>query len=388
MSAATIVFTDIVGFSKKPTAEQRRLIDALNALIRFKLSRLFAPPDPDLIALPTGDGMALAFLHKDRKLWKLDTILQLILELHQWAHSGGGGASPVQLRVGVHVGPIEVITDVNQHPNVCGGTINYAQRVMDAASPAQTLFSEAAYLEYIASDDAILVSTASGSISIAFQGPIEVFAKHGLQIQVYKLVTAAPVPWHTNDDPVAKHHMLVTLSKLPKSITGDFNVSLMTAKKVALVQLTGERLLPKLQTGQVKFSDDLKTLWVFMPSPDFAQSLCIPQSSLSNTPITPELVSLQTEKWAEYLGQLRRERPQVEIKLGVFSAPLYFGASFLNWDRPKGWIHVSPCVWGKHSTQWPGYDLEWLGARPSEVFETYVSALNHLHAQTANSLTS
>lgn len=386
MSAATIVFTDIVGFSKKPTAEQRRLIDALNALVRFKLSKLFAPPDPDLIALPTGDGMALAFLHKDRKLWNPDTILQLILELHQWAHSGGGGASAVQLRVGVHVGPIEVITDVNQRPNVCGGTINYAQRVMDAASPAQTLFSEAACIEYIGNDPQVSVLASGANVSVSFQGPIEVFAKHGLQIQVYKLVTAAAVSWHTNDDPVAKHLMLVTLTGLPKAISGNFKVSLETARQVALIQLTGERLLPDLQSGQVKFSDNLKKLWVFMPSTDFAQNLCIPQSHLTSTPITPELVSLQTEKWAEYLGQLRRERPEVEVKLGVFSAPLYFGASFLDWERPKGRIHVSPGVWGKHSTQWPGYDLEWLGSRPSEVYEAYVSALGYLHAHTENCL--
>jgi hypothetical protein len=102
--------------------------------------------------------------------------------------------------------------------------------------------------------------------------------------------------------------------------------------------------------------------------------------------ITPELVGEQTGKWAIYLKRLMRERPLVDIKLGIFSAPLYFGASFLNWDLPKGRIHVSPCVWGKHSTQWPGYELEWLGRRPSEVYETYLSALHFLNTHTHNRL--
>ncbi|KAF0180902.1 MAG: putative adenylate/guanylate cyclase [Limisphaerales bacterium] len=386
MPAATIVFTDIVGFSKQNSADQQRLLNALNAEVRHALGGFLNPPDgsPDLIALPTGDGMALVFLDKPRKLWDGDTLLKLIIRLHQWAFSGKGGAGVLQLRVGVHTGVIEEIRDINDRPNVCGDCINYAQRIMDAASPAQTLFSEAAYRHHIGSDRQISVPLDKKSVKVSLQGPIEAFAKHGLQITVFKLVLATAAKWHTNDDPVAKHLMLVTLTSLPKSITGNFKVSLGTAKQVALIQLTGERLLPKLQNGEVNFSNDLKRLWVFMPAPDLAQNLWLPQSQITDTPITPELVGFQTEAWANYLDLFRRERPGVEIKLGVFSSPLYFGASFLDWDRPKGWIHVSPCVWGKHSTEWPGYDLEWLGSKPSEVYETYVAGLNHLNSMTSN----
>lgn len=389
MSAATIVFTDIAGFSRKSTAEQRRLVEALNTEIQAALGRLLNPADgsPDLIALPTGDGAALAFLHKERPLWTTETILALVIRLHQWAHTGAGGG--IKLRIGVHLGPIEIINDVNQRRNICGDTVNVTQRVMDAAADTQTLFSEAAYRHYIANGQPITVPASGGAVTIAFAGPIEVFAKHGVRLVVYKLTTPQEVPWHTNEDPPAKHLMVVKLTGLPKNVE-TFGLKMTEAERVALVQLTGERLLPKLletdPKKKISFHPNLKKLWVFMPSPEAVPNLAIPQSQLSPAFITPELISLQTEKWTEYLVQFQRDHPTVDVKLGIFSFPLYFGASYLNWDRPGGRIHISPCVWGKHSTLWPGYDLEWLGEDPGEVYETYISAIDYLHANTANQL--
>lgn len=208
MPAATILFTDIVGFSRKPTAEQRRLVNALTAEVIHELRPLLMPPmdAPSILALPTGDGMALAFLHRPNQSWDRSTLFCLILRIHRWAHSESTDEAMVSLRVGVHVGPVELVTDINAKPNVCGDTINYAQRVMDAASPRQTLLSDAAYREYIGSESPRCVAPPfSEELRGEFKGPIEVYAKHGLQILVFKLTLQPPQEWWSNDDPVAKH---------------------------------------------------------------------------------------------------------------------------------------------------------------------------------------
>ena len=85
MSAATILFTDIVSFSKKPTAEQRRLVESLTSEVVHELRTLLTPPldTPSIVALPTGDGLALAFLHRSNQSWDRSTILRVILRLHQ-----------------------------------------------------------------------------------------------------------------------------------------------------------------------------------------------------------------------------------------------------------------------------------------------------------------
>ena len=109
MSAATILFTDIVSFSKKPTAEQRRLVEALTSEVIHELRTLLMPAldTPSIIALPTGDGLALAFLHRSGQPWDRTTILRVILRMHQWAHNQSSLHSLVNLRVGVHVGAVE-----------------------------------------------------------------------------------------------------------------------------------------------------------------------------------------------------------------------------------------------------------------------------------------
>ncbi|MCK4814161.1 hypothetical protein KA005_00200, partial [bacterium] len=120
MSAATILFTDIVSFSKKPTAEQRRLVESLTSEVVHELRTLLTPPldTPSIVALPTGDGLALAFIHRTNQPWDHATILRLILRIHQWANNQSSPHNLVSLRVGVHVGAVELVTDINGKTNL------------------------------------------------------------------------------------------------------------------------------------------------------------------------------------------------------------------------------------------------------------------------------
>jgi class 3 adenylate cyclase len=384
LSAATIVFTDIVGFSKKPTAQQRRLVSALTSEVLHELREILLPPleAPGMIALPTGDGLALAFLHGPNRRWDRSTLLRLILRLHMWAFECSTERNPVCLRIGVHDGPVELVTDINGKPNLCGDTINYTQRVMDAASPRQTLFSEAAFREYIGTESPLCTSPPfSPKRRVQFTGPIEVFAKHDLQVPVYKLVLEPSQQFWYNGDPTAKHLMLVSLTPLPKEIVGSFSDRIQKATHIALLQLTGDRFLANYKEGKVKLSGNLKRFWVFMPDPNFYMSHNL-------TPAHPaaEIVEGSVRQWRAFFVELRTQSPDVDLKLGLFKEPPYFGASFVDWDRPEGRIHVSPYIWGVPSPLCPGYDLQWLGKRPSAIYETYVEGLEYLNRSTANAL--
>src|SRR5438874_6686906 len=97
MAAATIVFMDIVGFSKKPTSEQKRLVEGLTDEVMHCIRTLLKPPFqiPEVLALPTGDGMALVFLHSAPRRWSHHTIYHLIHNLQQWAwHQTTTGCVP------------------------------------------------------------------------------------------------------------------------------------------------------------------------------------------------------------------------------------------------------------------------------------------------------
>lgn len=384
MSAATVVFTDIVSFSKKPTAEQRQLVESLTSEIVYELRTLLTPPlaEPSIVALPTGDGLALAFLHRTNQPWNFATILRVILRLQQWAYNQSSPRNSVNLRVGVHVGAVELITDINGKANVCGDTINYAQRVMDAASPRQTLFSEAAFREYVGTETPVFTAPPySEDLRAEFYGPIEVYAKHGLQILVYRLALAPPQLYWSNEDPISKNLMLVTLTPLPKEVVGSFSDQVQQATHIALIQLTGDRFLLNFDEGKVVFSKQLKRLWVFMPDPEMYANL-----HLTEPQATPQLVKECVSKWQRLLATLRTQFTNSDLKLGLFKEPPYFGASFIDWERPGGKIHVSPYVWNVAAPDCPGYDMYWVGKRPSAVYERYVDGLQYLHQSTENEL--
>ena len=385
MAAATIVFTDIVGFSMKPTAEQRQLVEGLTSEIVHGLRTLLNPPleTPSIIALPTGDGLALAFLHGPNRPWQPATIMGTILRIHRWAESRSSPRNSVSLRVGVHVGAVELVSDINGRANVCGDTINYAQRVMDAANPRQVLFSEAAFREYVGSESPICdTAPFSTDLKAHFEGPIEVYAKHGLQIPVYKMALEPPQTYWSNEDPVAKHLMLVTLTPLPKEVVGSFSEQIRKATDIAFIQLTGERFLSAFNDGKISFSEGLKRFWVFMPDPVVYANL-----HLTKLQAEPQFLRECVDKWRKLFGTLKDRSPDSDFKLGLFKEPPYFGASFTDWERPGGKIHVSPYIWSVAAPNCPGYDVMWIGKTPSSIYQAYVVGLQYLYGSTENELT-
>ncbi|MBF0528217.1 MAG: hypothetical protein HQK55_02880 [Deltaproteobacteria bacterium] len=379
MSAATILFTDIVSFSKKPTAEQLRLVEALTSEVIHELRTLLIPPldTPSIIALPTGDGLALAFLHRPNQPWNRTTVLSVILRMHKWAYAQS--SSQVALRVGVHAGAVEFFTDINGKVNICGDTINYTQRVMDSAGPCQTLFSEIAFRQYIGNES--VYPPLFNNLNAEFKGPIEVYAKHDLQIPVYKLTFDPAEPYCSNDDPVAKHLMLVTLTPLPKEIDDSFSKKINQATKIAFILLTGDMFITKVNESKINFSEQLKRFWVFMPDPEIYDNLHLTQPQA-----TPQSVKECVHKWQEFFITLKSKFPCADLKLGLFKEPPYFGASFIDWERSGGKIHVSPYIWNVTEPNCPGYDLLWVGKNPSVVYESYSDGLQYLHQKTDNEL--
>jgi class 3 adenylate cyclase len=384
MSAATIIFTDVVSFSKKPTAYQKKLVEGLNKEVINEIGHLLNSPkkSPNIIVLPTGDGLAITFLHKVKNLWDRSTLLNLIIRMHKWAFKKSTIDNQITLRAGVHIGTVEIFKDINNKLNVCGDTINYAQRVMDAANPRQTLFSETAFREYIGSESPNCILTSSPKqLTAKFFGPIEVFAKHKLQILVYKLTIKPEQSFCYNGDPIAKQLMLVTLTPLPKKIKGSFSESVKAASQLAFIQLTGERFFKDYKSGIIKLSSELNLFWVFMPDPEIYDYI-----KATNLVNPAKLVKEYISIWADLFLKLKFSHPKADFKIGLFKEPPYIGASFINWERPGGKIHISPYVWSIPAVNCPGYDMEWIGKKPSPVYEIYVQGLQHLNKTTENYL--
>jgi class 3 adenylate cyclase/cell division protein FtsN len=138
----SVVFIDLVGYSKKPVAEQIRLKNSLTNNLSDAIKDI---PVNDRIILDTGDGAALSFLGDPE-----DALFTTLSLREAMLREGMGAAQSVDaaddsLRMGINLGPVKLVKDINGQPNIIGDGINVAQRIMSFARPGQIVVSRSYY---------------------------------------------------------------------------------------------------------------------------------------------------------------------------------------------------------------------------------------------------
>ena len=362
-------------FREKASEVQRELVESLTSEVLYIIRKALVRPfkETDLVALPTGDGIALAYLHSDTKRWTAESVIELTFRLHHWSFNFTDSGETIKLRIGVHVGAVDFLVDINNNTNICGDSINISQRIMDACSPSQTLLSEQAQRHYFGSDRRTMkIVVNHSSHEVVCDDAIEVYVKHNVRLPVYRLRLETETEWFECSEPFSKHIMLLTTTPLPKEIVGDFSKALEKSREVALIQLTGARLLEKLIAGKLTFDKEIEKLWILMPDEEsFGQAYY--DSLRGNDDITHRIA-----KWKNYLREFLKENNQADIRLITFNAPAFLGASFLNWNNHGGKIHVSPYIWGEEAVKCPGFDIQWSSGGMPEIFMSYVNGLKYL----------
>src|SRR5271157_1877151 len=169
LEMAHVLFMDIVAYSRLPMDQQEQTLLHLQEAVRSTREFARVQASDQLIRLPTGDGMALVFLGD------VEAPVRCALELHRilrrWPE--------MQLRMGIHTGPVYRVEDINAARNVAGGGINIAQRVMDCGDAEHILVSKTV------ADVLAQVSTWSK----AFHDLGEAEVKHAVRVHIYNLCT-------------------------------------------------------------------------------------------------------------------------------------------------------------------------------------------------------
>src|SRR5437762_11334094 len=131
LEIAHVLFLDIVGYSKLSVNEQHARVEELNQVVRFSGQFRKAEAAGRLLKIPTGDGMALVFYKSPEEPAQCAVEISRALK----------GNARLQVRMGIHSGPISGVVDVNERTNVAGAGINMAQRVMDCGDAGHILLS-------------------------------------------------------------------------------------------------------------------------------------------------------------------------------------------------------------------------------------------------------
>jgi TolB-like protein/class 3 adenylate cyclase/Tfp pilus assembly protein PilF len=132
LEIAHVLFTDIVGYSKLPILQQRAVVERLNEIVRGTDEFKAAETAGRLITIPTGDGITLVFYDSP------ETPAECALEISRALRKH----PELQLRMGIHSGPVSGVIDATGKANVAGAGINIAQRVMDCGDAGHILLSK------------------------------------------------------------------------------------------------------------------------------------------------------------------------------------------------------------------------------------------------------
>src|SRR5256885_584334 len=167
---AHVLFTDIVGYSKLPIHQQRAVVERLNEIVQGTDEFQAAETAGRLITIPTGDGITLVFYHSPEAPVECALEISRALKKHP----------ELQLRMGIHSGPVSGVIDATGKANVAGAGINMAQRVMDCGDSGHILLSK-----HVAED---LEEYPHWQPHLHELGECEV--KHGVRVSVVNLYTA------------------------------------------------------------------------------------------------------------------------------------------------------------------------------------------------------
>jgi TolB-like protein/Tfp pilus assembly protein PilF len=132
LEIAHVLFIDIVGYSKLSISDQHAAVEELTRIVRGSEQFQRAEAASRLTRIPTGDGMALAFYTSPEAPVRCAVEISRTLKQHP----------RLQLRMGIHSGPVGGVVDVNERTNLAGAGINMAKRVMDCGDAGHILLSK------------------------------------------------------------------------------------------------------------------------------------------------------------------------------------------------------------------------------------------------------
>src|SRR6516165_8391749 len=164
-----VLFIDIVGYSKLLITDQSERLQKLKEIVWGTEQFRLAQAEGKLLRLPTGDGGALVFRNNPEA--PVLCAMEISKELKRHPE--------LQMRMGIHSGPVNEITDLNAQANIAGAGINIAQRIMDCGDAGHILLSR-----HVAED---LEQYPRWRSDLHDLGECEV--KHGIRIHAVNLYT-------------------------------------------------------------------------------------------------------------------------------------------------------------------------------------------------------
>ncbi len=133
----SVVFIDIAGYTKKSFNEQVLIKECFNAHLADAIKNIALS---ERMVLDTGDGAAIGCIGDPEDALTIAMNIRGALDTDDSPVAAG-----LQVRIGINLGPVRILKDINNQMNMIGDGINAAERIMSFADPGQLLVSRSYY---------------------------------------------------------------------------------------------------------------------------------------------------------------------------------------------------------------------------------------------------
>lgn len=316
-----VLFLDIIEYSKMSVTEQLSLKQRFNALLVNALKDVVAK---DRIVLDTGDGAAVSFLGNPE-----DSLFAAMSLRDALAAQDPKETPPLKVRIGLNLGPVRLVKDINGQLNIIGDGINVAQRVMSFAEPGRIMVSRSYYE---------VVARLSPDYETIFQYDGTRTDKHVREHAVYVLgpvggaSTAIAVEGEAPPAAVAEETPQAPAGKSNKKVIAAVAIAIAVvgaavALRMARTKDAFETVEPQLaaastgkkNAGESKSNAAPQVAPASSPAPAASGSGTSTQASASAAPATPKapskiVVSLAIAPWGEVYvdGQMKGVSPPLK----------------------------------------------------------------------------
>jgi hypothetical protein len=381
----TVVFFDLAGYSKRSDPVQLQVANKFMKVVGDTLAGLWDQPctrkmETSYFVLPTGDGAAVILWEGAPKLLCLElTALWLAAKVLRWAASN---TPPVGVRCGINAGLLDEVTDPWGQGNWCGAAINEAARIMDSAQSGQILASQQNFVQRLNESEGRSHPRLRFVLSRYVH---QILVKHNLTLDVrsiqVRLVGDGEDAWigpeEGQDDPAAAWHLqmdppILDVDTLGREIKTPPVELIAGADRLAFLGANNPRLAKSLreahsfrghkpwQSIEVFFLDQRTLMWLCHQGESGEALERGRQGAL-------EELRSDLNSWASNWALYEHDRP-------------FYFASYLDWDRPGGLIHVSPYIWGCDLRRCPAIDYSWRTNTPTKQYVAYRDGLDGLRS--------
>lgn len=133
----SIIFIELINFTQYTDAEQINIKYSLNQLVSAALKEYARS---DRVLLDKGDAIIIAYMAAP------EDVLAIVLDIQNGIKQHNDqGLSPLLARIGIHLGAIRVVKDINDQLNVMGKGLSEAQQIAQLAQANTIVVSPAFY---------------------------------------------------------------------------------------------------------------------------------------------------------------------------------------------------------------------------------------------------